>query len=113
MRRPARDFFEKVVRQELLAGREQLPLLESDVVAQALSEGARGARVTRTGSLDAAAEEGVVFNGPVGKGCRPGAPESRQQQVLLYPEVWLEFADKTPREFSSVVLRPRVLALGQ
>jgi hypothetical protein len=30
---PARDLFENVVRQELFAGRKQLPLLESNVVA--------------------------------------------------------------------------------
>jgi hypothetical protein len=101
-----RNCFENVVRQELLAGPEQLPLLEPDVVAQALCEGARRALVARTGSFDAAAQEGMVLDSPVDKGRRPSAPESRQQQVLLYPEVWLKLADKMPAEVSSVGVRP-------
>lgn len=107
------DFFEDVIRQELLAGREQLPLLESDVVAQALREGARGASVASTGSLDVEPQEGVVLNSPVHKGRRPTAPERQQQQVLLYPEVWLELDDKAPAEVSPVGLRPRAFVLGQ
>jgi hypothetical protein len=109
----ARHFFENVIRQELLAGREQLPLLESNVVVQTLREGARGASVARTGSLDAATQEGMIFSSPVGKGRRPTAPESRQQQVLLDPEVRLELVGKTPPEFSSVGLRPGALVLDQ
>lgn len=107
------DGFENVVRQELLAGREQLPLLEPDVVAQTIREGSRGDSVTGLGSFDAAAQEGVVLNSPVHEGCRPAAPESRQQQVLLYPEVRLEFADETTPEVDSVGVRPLPLALGQ
>jgi uncharacterized protein YfaP (DUF2135 family) len=108
-----RDFCENVVRQELLAGREQLPLLESDVLAQALREGACGTSVASAGSLDAETQEGVVLNSPVHKRRRPSAPESRQQQVLLYPEVRLELADKAPPEVSSVGLRPRTFVFGQ
>jgi hypothetical protein len=55
----------------------------------------------------------MIFSSPVGKGRRPTAPESRQQQVFLHPEVRLKLAGETPRESSSVVLRPGAFVLDQ
>jgi hypothetical protein len=55
----------------------------------------------------------MVLKSPVGEDRRPTAPESRQQQVLLDPEVRLELVGKTPPEFSSVGLRPGALVLDQ